>query len=247
MKTCWASDLGPCAGGLSREHLISASVLRASRIYVSGFDWCLNEEVAVGLQSLVRRHLCSRHNSLLSELDEAGSQVVHAFESNGVDPDKAELDGMLFERWLLKCAINLSYEGDRFIGVGMTDGTPGRVPRYLLEVVFGQRHFDFSMGAYFLFPSGHFLHRVGEIVTTPIVKNGEIGGFYFHLRGFDIFLSLFPGHVPPPLAELGVTGLPEHVLAAKPVYRCRQLTTRAGDGPEQKIGFRWPSAEVSVG
>lgn len=244
MRTCWASELGSCAGGLSREHVISKAVLKQDRIFIQGYDWCLDKEVEVGLSSLVRKHLCRHHNSMLSVIDEAGARVVEAFESDNADASDTMLDGPLFERWLLKCAINSAYGGSDFLGVGMTDAAPGKVPRYLLDVVFGSQPFVLSMGVYFLYPTGEFRHRAGEIVTTAIKKNGEIGGVYFHLRGFDVFLSLFPGYAPPTLGELGITLLPEHVLTAKPEYRSRALRTHLNGGSERTVRFHWPDTHA---
>lgn len=245
MRACWASEIGLCAGGLSREHLISKAVLKQDRLLIQGYDWCLDEPKEVSLSSLVRKHLCRYQNSLLSVIDEAGVRVVEAFESDDSNTNDIILDGPLFERWLLKCAINSAYGGKDCLGVGMTDAVPGKIPRYLLDVVFGSQSFVLSMGAYFLYPAGEFRYRAGEIATTAISKNGEIGGVYFHLRGFDIFLSLFPGHAPSTLGELGITCLPDHVLTARLEYRSRALTTHLVGASERTIQFFWPDAHTS--
>lgn len=40
---------------MSREYVISKSVLKQDCIFVEGFDWCLEREIEVSLSSLVRR------------------------------------------------------------------------------------------------------------------------------------------------------------------------------------------------
>jgi hypothetical protein len=244
MESCWANGLGSCAGGLSREHVISKAVLKSDRIFVQGYEWCLNEEKEVGLSSLVKKHLCRHHNSTLSVIDDAGARVLEGFGSENECDSQIVLDGPLFERWLLKCAINVVYGDSGSLGVGMTDSVPGKVPWYLLEVVFGRQPFVCSMGAYFLYPEGEFRHREGEIIVAPIRKSDEIGGVYFHLRGLDVFLSLLPGHTLTTLGDIDLTLLPEHVLRAKLEYRSRVLLTRVKDSPERTIRFHWNGVET---
>lgn len=247
MRTCWARELGNCGGGISREHLISKGVLKQDRIFVQGFDWCMEKEIEVSLSSLVRKHLCRQHNSALSVVDQAGARVIEEFESDDADPRKTELDGALFERWLLKCAINSAFGGRDALGVGMPDAAPGKVPRYLLDVVFGRKPFAEFMGAYFLYPNGEFHYRLGEITIVAVTKDHKLAGVYFHLRGFDLFLSLYAGYPPPRLGELGITSLPEHILTAQLQYRSRALRTRLTGGIERSILFGWPMAWPPIG
>lgn len=242
MRTCWAKDLGDCAGKISGEHIISKAVLKADRIFIPDCKLAGSEK-AVGVNSLTRRILCEHHNSALSPVDQAGGLIMSVLEDEDRQLDEVVIDGLMFERWLLKTAINSTFAGDDRIGVGMTGAEAGKVPAYLLHLAFGRVQFTHQMGAYFLFPEGTFWHRQGEIIVVPIIKNGEIGGVYFHLRGFDVFLSLFPGHHPSTLSELGLTSerIPEHALTAVPRYRPPSLVTTRASDPSRTVRFRWPA------
>lgn len=246
MKSCWAIERGGCDQGISREHLLSKGIFDDSFVYVKGFHWCRDVEVRVGLSSLTGKVLCGFHNSALSPVDIAGIKIVRYFDQlypniENLPSEKTEppFDGHMFERWLLKTAINISYGSSEHIGVGMTDSKPGKPSAYLLAVVFGDIPFSHKMGAYFIYPKGEYLVRKGEISLVPVIKSGEIGGFYFHLRGLDIFLSLFPGHAPPSLEEIGVTGFPDHILHAELQYRSSSLILRNEGAASTQVRFAW--------
>ncbi len=65
---CYASFVGNCSEKISREHVISKSLL-LSNVGVSGFDWCKGEEVIIGSNSFTQKILCTTHNTLLSPFD----------------------------------------------------------------------------------------------------------------------------------------------------------------------------------
>jgi len=205
--------------------------------------WCPNEPVTVSVARLTANILCRQHNSLLSPVDDGGIDAYRAFQgaehSAGTKPFASAVDGLLLERWLLKTAINLSYRHGLKLGVGMWNSVPGIPSAYLLDVVFGNRSFSHSMGAYFLFPQEQFLYQKGQGIITPIHKNGEIGGVYFHISGFDIFLPLFPGAVPPKLGEMGITALPPHILSAVMAYRSPTIITLDIEKRPHETRFDW--------
>lgn len=65
-----------------------------------------------------------------------------------------------------------------------------------------------SMGAHFLFPDEETQHQPTEIMITPLMKDGDIGGFYFDLRSQAVFLNLGTRQRP-----------------CKPPARCRCMQT----------------------
>src|ERR1700688_3837730 len=124
MSDCWASVLGDCGEGPSREHLVSKSAFVGEEIRVEGLSWCRHEPKVIGLSGLVSRILCRHHNGELSAVDQAGGEAVAAFRDfnrHAADylhgqPKRCavrtyEVQGEFFERWLLKCTINLCYGG----------------------------------------------------------------------------------------------------------------------------------------
>jgi hypothetical protein len=250
MKECWANKYSPCDGKLSREHYVSQSIFEQHFIYVSGLSWCKGEEKKISIANLTKKMLCEHHNNRLSIVDNAGINAVRVFEQLIPEkyrqaktlPESQKIDGLNFERWLLKTAINLTYQGDMHIGTGMTDSIPGVPALYLLQVVFGDLSFTNKMGLYTLCYETLEKFRVGSISFTSIHKNNQIGGFIFHIRGFDFFLSLYPGHALPRLSTLGLGQdgkIENHIATALPVYR-KEFVTAVNENRERfNIHFEW--------
>ena len=142
MKKCWAHGHGPCGGGQSREHLISHGIFDQPKIFVQGFEWCAEKEVEVGLSALTSKILCRKHNSELSAVDNQGILAIKALDGSDAalsSESQAPVNGEIFERWLLKTAINVSYGSSLVLGVGMADSQPGMPPPYLVAVVLDRK------------------------------------------------------------------------------------------------------------
>lgn len=240
MKRCWAQGHGECAGGMSREHYLSPALFPQPNIFVQGFDWCSDREVEIGLGSLTTHMLCRQHNSQLSPVDDHGIASIQAINRlETVEEGSAGVvDGFGFERWLLKTTINLSCQGPLILGM-LNDSVVSAISPYLQSVVFGEKPLENGMGVYMLFPEGEYRYRQGGLAGVPIFKNGRLGAMYFHLRGLDFLLALFPGRRPTRLADLGLTSLPDHVLRAPCVYRPPSAITRTNHGKQTTLHFDW--------
>ena len=201
-RNCWAKYRGDCSNDISDEHLLSKALFPDKIVYVSGFDWCEGEQKQIGINSLVRKILCVKHNNLLSDSDNEAVKALDLFryESTGSAERQSNqgriINGIFLEKWLVKTAINFSIGGNRHIGVGMNDSEVGHPSPYLLAVAFGDLNLSHGMGAYFLYPTGYYPYIPGEIIVMPIIKDDYIGGFYFGLRGQPVFLNLIPGTSP---------------------------------------------------
>jgi len=250
MRYCWAATHSACSGKISREHYVSSSVFEQQSIFVQGFHWCAENEKEVSVASITAKILCQSHNSALSPVDQAGAEAVRAFESTwpteirSMDTTNAKLtiDGPLMERWLLKTAINVSVNGGYHIGLGMTDSQVGQPSPYLLAVAFGELPFSHKMGLYTLFPGECQRMKAGSFSVYPLRKNGSLGAFVFHVRGFDFLLNLFPGHAPPCLRELGINRDPggrHYLLDCNPQYRIRSMVSRNDVGGRHEIFIKW--------
>lgn len=162
--------------------------------------------------------------------------------STKTQPESQIIDGPNFERWLLKTAINLTYEGGMHLGFGMTDSEPGKPSPYLLQVVFGDLPFSHKLGLYTLCYNSLEIFRVGSISFTPIHKDNKIGGFLIHLRGFDFFLSLYPGHAPPQLSTIGIgedDKVPKYIAEAIQEYR-KEIIIAFNEKQERlEVKFEW--------
>lgn len=124
----------------------------------------------------------------------------------------------------------------------MTDSKPGIPSDYLLAVVFGDIKFTHHMGLYFLMPEHSYMIKAGSIHVYPVIKEQYIGGFVFHIRGIDFFLSLYPGHSPPPLRILGINNAVDwgdYTLDAIPRYRLPSIFLSNEESKSTIINFNW--------
>lgn len=112
---CYLKHLGDCSEILSAEHIISANLLRrmskdGRTIKMDGLRWQkLGEQNRIGINSLVSKCLCDKHNSELSPLDaEAGKFFAWLHELGSVEsklPNGMSINGRLVERWMLKSMV----------------------------------------------------------------------------------------------------------------------------------------------
>lgn len=250
MHKCWANGHGECSNKISREHLISSGIFEDQNILIGGDPWCQGSERKISVASLTAKILCTKHNSAISPLDEEGINAVRLFEqffpdnmkSNHKAPFKDVINGHLFERWLLKTAINNSVKSDLHIGIGMSDSSLGKPSPYLLAVVFGELQFTHQMGLYVIGNSAPISLTAGQITIIPVHRDGNIGGFYFHIRGLNVFLSLYPSHPVPSLKSLGMTeevGFFKGLLDSVPVYRPAYITVFDECLAPQQVAFSW--------
>jgi hypothetical protein len=178
MKTCWASSLKDCAGGFTREHLITESVFAGKEISVNGLPWCRTRSITMLPTNLTANILCQRHNNDLSPVDEAGLAAFKVFREAGemqatrrgyleagLTPysfpvEQYEIEGHNFERWLLKTLINYEVAGDQALPIGPPPLGPERPPQELVEIAFGRKSFQPPAGLY-------FVGRIGKRCTLP--------------------------------------------------------------------------------
>ena len=83
-ERCYLRDLNSCADKISREHLVSATVLDAisdTNIIVTGFPWqTAGEAKSIGKEALTSNCLCTAHNSALTYLDAAAGYFFRALQ-----------------------------------------------------------------------------------------------------------------------------------------------------------------------
>lgn len=202
---CWANCLGDCDGGMSREHLIS-KCLFDKEIRVKGLPWCKDMEKTIGIEGLTSKFLCRRHNSTLSELDDAVKQTLDTLrEAIDLFERRRNLrvrnwtvkyyttDMLLLERWCLKTLININLSGNARLVVGTAENST-RPADELVRIAFGLKRFTPPMGLYRVAVDGENLADLGDghIQVTTKSRDGRLGAADFKLWGLPFFLSLVP-------------------------------------------------------
>lgn len=124
MESCWAHELSPCGGGMSREHYFTRGLFPDGAT-LRGASWCPDQERNLPSSALVTTILCRDHNSQLNELDQAAidawelcddlermREIRNARPSNRWSPRWYTIDGLKFERWCFKVMTNLLFSGN---------------------------------------------------------------------------------------------------------------------------------------
>lgn len=224
---------------MSREHVISKSLLLDPTVLVEGFDWC-REPKSVGKDRLVSKILCRKHNSLLEPSDRAIATFVSMANELSVD---TVVSGRWLERWFLKTLVNVSIGTSDHIGERMMDSEPGWPPPYLAAVTFGSLPLTHNMGLYILNCSEPYRYRQGEILCVPLVRKGCIGGALFGVGGLYFFFSLNPGAAVTNLDVMAPgADLPAHVRSATMTYRPIWVNFADKRGSSARLDIDWSAA-----
>jgi hypothetical protein len=202
-RKCWAQSLGNCSTSLSAEHIVSAGLFTTEKVSVQGFKWCLDEAKTVGLSSLVRNILCTTHNNLLSQVDEAAikaSKVIQecirlnivrgAMKERIWNFVRLKIEGEPLERWFLKTLINASLTDQERIG--SKTAPLGEVPVNFVQIAFGVRKFRPNAGLYFAGEVGEHLTFAEAFRIVPFYDkhNSCVMGGTFHFYGLRFMLYL---------------------------------------------------------
>ena len=168
--------MGECNGSLTKEHVISKSVLPG----LMRFKVAENTYIPTG--SATVRLLCEYHNNIvISELDKEASKYFNTYAAmqrvpsltqkwTPDDPKSVTIDGNKLERWFAKTFINMLAAK-----IGIVDD--GREVDFALqngfrEYVFGKSNkpLEYPYGLWTALPHGKFMNHtaiVAHIHTNP--------------------------------------------------------------------------------
>jgi len=220
---CYANGDGNCSPIISKEHFISASLLRRlelnKTIKVAGLSWQRPETFdLISIASFGSNILCDRHNSNLSRLDNSILQFVntlHAIDKKQFRKD-VSFSGSDIERWMLKCVVGLAFSGN----------AKGRVEQSWIDVLFRRANWPDRAGLYFATNSANpTFHTDSFLVETLSGQDGVI-------RGARIFLQGFPFSI-----LLGKPSMPNTFGLWRPRGMIFRFTKT-----EARIKFKWKSA-----
>jgi len=228
-ESCYANRLVDCSSKLSREHWISKSLLhhlnRENKLTVSGLPWIEGEGQVFPPDAFGSNILCKRHNSALSSLDDIAVRLFEAFDEAGADGSGQRLlyifSGHDLERWLLKilCGItssrNLTLEAE----------ADSSIPRYWLDVLFGDTQLPDEQGLYVCKSRGHRFEGPHGLKLQAIVGRGRLTGMGLYVCGYELILSM--------------SGFPSRSFDGREVvYRPLELYTKGRDF-EKSVVFSW--------
>jgi hypothetical protein len=199
-RICWAHTLGGCGGPISREHVLSRGLYVDGFVNVSGFPWCRERPARIGLASFVRNSLCRQHNSRLSPVDQAGAAAFRGLNPAGgrtQSPSREiEVDGFLFERWVLKSVLNVLYDDEGSPG---TDAVPALARTFLLKRTFGVEQMSYPMGLYIEDQVGQLIPASDDVaVVGHIGAADRLMGATVVIQGLRFLMWLRPEAAPTP-------------------------------------------------
>jgi hypothetical protein len=254
---CWASSLGGCSEKTSREHYISQGLWTGNSIHVQGLPWCGVDGKTIGLGSATAHLLCKRHNSDLSELDDAAKISFAALRdaselSNSrllIAPrewmvQETDVNGLALERWFLKTSLNLYvlHSSQNRWRVG---SVAEEVPAILVRIVFGLEPFLFPMGLRAVLLEGETL-RPDEAVECTWLLDGEnrIIATAYSFQGTRFLLALSPEPFPK-VFRIANSRSPEWILS-KLVYHSRSLRWFVRGELSNTIEFHWVPSDYII-
>ncbi|WP_415940085.1 YecA family protein [Streptomyces sp. 039-1] len=250
---CYAAASNDCSEKISREHWLSADILRSitagKTITVLGMPWQKGATHQLPVSALAANILCQRHNSALSPLDVTASsafRVLWHFQEDqrrSPDPHGAEfalLNGGDLERWLLKllwgavAARALSYEGQPVQALRSSADAD------LLDYLFRDGSLPEGWGLYMAGQPDRLFSGEGQIAIRPLAHQGELwsAGVEAGAVGLRFAFGAPDGDGPyvvrrPMQIELARADAPERkilALAWKGRFGPPVTQTRIGDG-----------------
>ena len=234
---CYASILNDCSGKLTGEHYISEGVLKqfGKTVTVGGLPW-IPEGQSKQLPSgaLKAKILCSRHNSMLSSIDDVGIRFFRAFTPGGGHivrspddpPEFRVFRGEMIELWILKMACGALASGnaaDRDTGLLIQEP----IPVAWIQILLGLAPMPPGWGLYLRTDPGAHYTPNSVFQFWFMCAGGSLNGVVLiaHNLGFALVMN------DPPVNAVGT-------LFERATYRPGQVTLRNGDRA-RAVRFVW--------
>jgi hypothetical protein len=248
MEACWAKSLGNCSDKLSREHLVTESFFENDTVEMFGFPWCKEKPVRVGIAAATAKVLCTKHNSALSTIDEAGRHAFGALREiqrlNSIRKElkphrwkiiKYTIDGPAFERWFLKTLINVCCNRGHPIGHDST--VKGRPSDRLVRIAYGLDTFRGKAGLYSVVRIGMNVAQDDTIGFMPLFHHSvNVEAAILSFRGHK-FLMYLREEETPRLNDFVIDG--EHTGNAALSHHVKRMDFNVGKYPSQQLVINW--------
>jgi hypothetical protein len=238
---CWASTLGNCAKGKSREHYISDGIFDGETVTAVGLPWCRHEPATIGMRSAVAKILCGKHNSALSEFDAEAAKLSKFLATNVLDEPLKEsaisLDGARLEKWALKTFFNLGFIR------ALHREQPNRLdpPANLVRYLFNDEPVTDGVGLYFV--TGKVSnHDFGPGLWWNVIQNpnnlAEIFGMTFTFFGVRFAISIPPIRAEEKIAGLGLVNGFDY-SSAKIIFRPLGIGLTSSTAGLKRVDLQW--------
>lgn len=246
---CYARELNNCSSDISREHYISAGVLKHfehdGKVMSSGFKFGgggYGNLLPPG--TMKAKILCRSHNSELSPLDTMAIGFFKAMSLLALDfptaAERAEFSGHDLERWLLKCLLGMHATGHmcQELADGSVPPNPTVDPR-VVTLLFTENAWPENWGLYL---TGGELAGDGDFIVLPWIEDGILVGSKFKIFHQQFFLmvgdpvELFGG-----TRAAGQAGTP--LASGQMIHRPGAINFHR-DGETRSLRFRWSDGKT---
>ncbi len=233
---CYARNTGKCSRRISREHIISDSLLRLfehnKTVKVAGLSWLPEKEFRLfSRNSFGSNILCTYHNSILSKYDaeiEAFAKCLIDYDAdfNNSSPksEHKKFKGAYIENWMLKTVCNIIAANQV-----LREGVP--IPCILkdvyIEILFNGIPWQEGWGLYFKIPDKVQKYNCFGFATRT--GNNEVKAADFLFNNFQFSLLL---------------GKPDNP-ASFGIKRINKITFTNGS-IEKVIEFEWEDKQHDV-
>jgi len=176
-RRCWANKLDDCDGGISKEHIISKSILSLKHPIVIYSDNEAPKELYHN--SLRIKNLCVKHNNALSQYDKTIQILARKLVSGrGIDnlnlEDRA-IYGRSLEKWFAKTTINLCHK---------MKPKPEIDINAIVDVIFEESRFMYPAGLYYgQYKLQDAPSAIHELVCYPMIFEDKLQAYAYILFG----------------------------------------------------------------
>ncbi|WP_136615556.1 hypothetical protein [Bradyrhizobium sacchari] len=191
--------LGNCEAPISREHIITESVIEilssGGEFTVGGLPWLRSGETkALAPGNLTAKCLCKGHNSAIHPLDDCAklffSALKHSLEKANAEHPLL-VSGHDLERWLLKTLKAMAASGNLASGrVKLPDLFQGDVD--VVRMIENPLSWATATGLYFVMPSGSRFINNTRIQIQPWYGESrqELVGLWTNFLGLEFVLMI---------------------------------------------------------
>lgn len=238
---CWASTLGDCAYGMSREHYVSDGIFDGESITAFGLEWCRDEPRTIALKRAVAKILCAKHNSALSDFDGEAARLSKFLVSEVYLQPTVEasikINGHLLEKWALKTFLNLGY----LRALHRDQSNPIEPPDSLIRYLYCNATIPDGVGLYHVSNSigaSNLDAGVSWNVIRTVDQPNRVVGLTFVFYGVRFAIVTEPGRAEGKIQGMGLVG-EFNFSKSEVAYRPTSISFLGSSAARKHIELEW--------